>query len=98
MFDANMRWLPIGTEFWAKVHSYSTEGALYREGIRSGDLVQCTMLSKEHNNPQVMFHLKNGNSVVIASDDNDCEWVIYEGNKDGSGFICEISRKEAMGE
>lgn len=99
MFDANMRWLALGTKFWAKVQSCSPYGALYHAGIRSGDLVECTMLSNEHNNPRVMFHLKNGSNIVLRSnDDKGSEWITYEGNPDGTGFICEISRKQAMGE
>jgi hypothetical protein len=94
MFDANLRYLKVGTEFFAKVHYCEKDSYLSTLGVKANDIVRGEMLSEEHKNPIVTLKLLSGDVNV----DNDVdEWfIVYEGNIDGTGFIDESSRKIAM--
>jgi hypothetical protein len=95
MFDANIRHLPKGKIFFAKVH-YCLGTKLYDVGVRVGDIIKCEMLSNSTENPSVKFYL--GNSTFETTHDAEFEGclVVYEGNIDGTGFIDEKSKKIAM--
>jgi len=95
MFDANMRQLPKGKMFFAKVH-YCTNTTLFDVGVRGGDIIKCEMLSNSNENPNVKFYF--GNATFETTHDAEFEGclVVYEGNIDGTGFIDEKSRKIAI--
>lgn len=88
MFDKNMRDLPLGDVFFCKIH-YCNNNALYDAGARADDIVKCEMLSANNENPTVRFYLEKG--VFQFTDDSIFEGclVVYEGNLDGTGFICD---------
>lgn len=89
MFDANMRHLPEGFQFFARVNSCNPHCEAYSLGVRDRDVVLCTMLEKTDKNPLVRFHLPTGTFEARG-------WAVgstptfsaeYEGNRDLSGFI-----------
>ena len=91
MFDANIRHLPKGWEFFAKANGIREASPLYNFGIRTGDVVKCIMLSIGDHNPRVKF-FKDGKSIVVKSwADGDYKLfehgLVYEGNLDLTGFI-----------
>jgi hypothetical protein len=94
MFDANLRYLPLGREFFAKVHYCEKDSYLHTLGVRTNDIVRGEMLSEEDKNPIVTLKLLSGD--VNIDNDIDAWWIVYEGNIDGTGFINESSRKIAM--
>ena len=83
MFDANMRYLPKGLEFFAEAWSIDKGGKLHELGYRSGDLILCKMMSKGHMNPAIMV-----DSVQITNNEGFYDTtLIYTGRVDGTGFI-----------
>lgn len=96
MFDANLRGLPKGREFFAKVHWCEEGCSLYQVGMRKGDLFRCKMLSDCEEDPEVVFYFGNGVFETSDSKSGKNSFLIYEGNIDGTGFIDEESRVKAM--
>ncbi len=96
MFDANMRYLPKGMYFFAKVWDVNEKSALWNLGVRPGDLVKCKMRDVSHRNPRVKFFLPFG-TITIRSNDGGCcaHWLVFEGRMDGYSFISESSFKTA---
>ena len=94
MFDANMRHLPKGRKFFCKIH-YIDDGDLYLKGVRGGDIIECEMRRFSPENPLVTFKI-SGCNLKIREEDTGDSWIVYEGNVDGTGFICDKSRAIAM--
>ena len=94
MFDANMRYLPYGHDFFAKVSGITKDHPLHKLKIR-GRIILCKMLSGCHENPTVRFY--NGEDFIDITDGQSGRgsWIVYEGNKDGTGFINEESKRQA---
>jgi hypothetical protein len=95
MFDANMRHLPKGHLFFAKVH-YCSDCTLYEVGMRSGDIIRCEMLSEGDDNPEVKFYFGNGTFTTHSDIEYEESWLVYEGNLDGTGFIDKSSKKKVQ--
>ena len=91
MFDANLRWLPRGMEFFAKVH-YVEDNDL---GLVNDQLIFCKMLEESEENPRVEMFLPTGN-IITRCEDLHYTWIVYEGAADGTGFIDEASKWECM--
>lgn len=88
MFDANMRYLPKGKKFFAKITYLDMEeqAQLYKKGYKSGDILVCEMLTDCHKEPYVRVTEKEG-SFILKDSDSEWDWIIYEGNQDGTGFL-----------
>ena len=87
MFDANMRCLPKDTEFFAEVYCTGPEDPLYFYGVKSRDIILCTMLDDCDQQPNILVHLKD-KDVKINYMDNFCDkWYVYSGKKDLTGFL-----------
>ena len=87
--------LPKGKLFFAKVYSCGEESKWYNFGIRKNQMLLCHMLSSTSEDPLVDV-LINGKPVTISGEySNDWCWMVYEGNKDLTGFICRDSIAEA---
>jgi len=84
MFDANMRHLPKGRKFFAKV--YSTGGAFPHRD----KMFLCEMMTKEHENPTVDF-----GGLLVSSEGSGDSWIVFEGNEDLTGFISKSSLQTA---
>lgn len=95
MFDANMRHLPKGHEFFAEMCGVRDGHPVRFCGVKSR-LVLCKMLSENNENPTVRFYGDESNVDVTDSDSGIGSWFTYAGNKDGTGFIDEVKKKEAM--
>lgn len=94
MFDANMRYLPEGKQFFAEVH-FVDEGSLEeRLGLIAGQVVLCEMLEQTSDNPLVEFTL-DGRKFRLRSNEEGYSWLVYSGDLDLTGFICEESRQKA---
>ncbi len=96
MFDANMRHLPKGKRFFASIRSSKDGSRTHNAGLRGGMLVPCEMLSSCHKNPRARFDLESGPVTLRHYEGEIDSWIRYEGNIDGTGFIREESRKQAM--
>ena len=96
MFDANMRHLPKGKRFFAKICGLKEGHPVRYIGINS-NLVLCEMLSDEHENPTVRFYGSKCNVDVSDSESGIGSWLAYEGNEDLTGFICNESKAMAEG-
>ncbi|QAY02184.1 hypothetical protein VspSw1_116 [Vibrio phage VspSw_1] len=88
MFDANLRALPNGHRFFAKVVSgfkgYDVTGELHQDNI-----VECVMLDNSEDNCEILL-VKPGLSLRETS--MEMEYLlVYEGDYDGTGFIDEDS-------
>ena len=96
-FDANMRNLPKGKLFFAEVYSCIKGSDLYEYDIRKGDLLYCEMMSHCSEDPVVCIKTDySGNIMTWDSKDTDLVWLVYTGNVDGTGFICDSTRDNAM--
>ncbi len=98
MFDANMHHLPEGKEFFAEVHYVEVDSRLKPLGVVAGDVLFCKMLGGGSENPLVKFVTKAGTTFTMKNlggcDDEDF-YLVYSGNRDGSGFICDDWRGKA---
>lgn len=95
MFDANMRHLPKGKKFFAEICGTREDHPIRQFDLKSR-LVLCEMLSDDNENPTVRFY--SGIKFMDITD-NECgigSWFAYTGNEDGTGFICDDKKKEAM--
>lgn len=98
MFDANLRGLPVGMKFFAKVLGCQVGCYLYRHGVRDNDLIQCQMLQSDYEGADM------GDVQISFVDQNFTFWepetegalLIYEGLVDGTGFIDDDSMAMAM--
>lgn len=96
-FDANMRHLPAGHEFFAKVWECGKDTKLYSLGVRQGDILRCDMIEDDPLSG-VIFHI-DGDTYIQGPDDDFYDiWLVYEGNTDGTGFLSDECRDEAMAE
>lgn len=101
MFDANMRHLPKGYEFFAEVHCLKENSSLAKAGVKTGDVLLCTMLSIGNKNPKVKVFLPDGRTLYVRSWDSGDEdelfdtWLVFSGKKDLSGFICDKEKSKA---
>ena len=94
MFDANMRYLPKGLKFFAKVWGVSQ--SLKDLGVKVDDILMCHMLNDGHDNPCVDITIK-GRIISLDSDTDFYDnWLVYEGCQDGTGFIDKESKQIAM--
>lgn len=94
MFDANMRHLPEGKEFFAEVHYVEGSSRLKQLGVVGGDVLFCKMLGGGSENPLVKFVTKTGIPFTMKNwdgceEDDEDFYLVYSGNRDGSGFICD---------
>ena len=95
-FDANMRNLPKGKLFFAEVYSCTKGSDLYEYDIRKGDLLYCEMRSHCSEDPVICIKTTySGNIMTWDSIDTDLVWLVYAGNVDGTGFICDVTRDKA---
>lgn len=95
MFDANMRCLPVGHQFFAKVHHCNLGCGLYKKGIRDNQLLLCRKITDCEESPDVIAIINDEEITINYKDDFfDC-LLVYEGNADGSGFINDHSRLRA---
>ena len=94
MFDANMRHLPKGHKFFAKMWGVSDK--IKSMGVNVDDLVICHMLNDGNDNPCVDMMINKGLFTISSDKDFYDNWFVYEGNLDGTGFICEKSKSKAM--
>lgn len=95
MFDANMRHLPKGKDFFAEMCGVRKGHPIRYCGV-SSNLILCKMLSDEHENPVVRFYGSKRNVEISDSESGIGSWFVYSGNKDGTGFIDDDKKKEAM--
>tara|TARA_Y100001956_G_C3983913_1_gene126309 strand:+ start:34 stop:342 length:309 start_codon:yes stop_codon:yes gene_type:complete len=84
MFDANLRHLPKGYEFFAYVWTCEK---VNKYNFKKDDVILCTMLDEDNKDPRVTLHLKSGD-VTITHRDDFYEWnLVYAGAKDLTGFL-----------
>lgn len=95
MFDANARHLAKGREFFGKVHYIDDEHQLAKFGVLKGDLILCTMLEKERWNPLIKVHLNQCDVELRPCDDEEAAWIVFEGTKELTSFICDKSLARA---
>lgn len=95
MFDANMRHLPKGYKFFAEMCGTRKDHPIRQLDLTSR-LVLCEMLSEEHGNPTVRFFCGDVYVDISNNESGIGSWFVYSGNKDGSGFINDKSKAEAM--
>lgn len=97
MFDANARGLPQGSSFFVYVHGLDKESCLKDVGIKKGDYLHCwkpTCMIEGH----YQMFIRKGKLVSLIDED----WLeigsllSYEGNWDGTGFICEEAKRQCM--
>ena len=92
MFDANMRYLPKGLEFFAEAWSIDKKGKLHELGYKDGDLILCKMMSKGHINPAIMV-----DGIQITNNEGFYDTtLIYTGCADGTGFIDDKLKFKAL--
>lgn len=82
MFDANMRHLPKGLEFFAEAWSIAEGSKLSKLGYKSGDLIHCKMLSKGNKNPAILVE----NQQVTNEEDFYDTTLVFMGCLDGTSF------------
>lgn len=88
MFDANARYLPKDTRFFAFFYSCSKDSIFYKEGFRTGDAILCTKLEDTHVNPKVEVHFKDDSFTINTRDEKVGDsWLIYAGNEDLTDFV-----------
>ena len=85
MFDANMRHLPKGAEFFAEV--YACDEVLAGHGLRNNDVILCEMLEDDVENPLIKFLLNGEWTHLKANDCFEDNWFVYAGRRDLTGFI-----------
>lgn len=97
MFDANMRHLPAGVDFFAVVYSCGKESALHPLGIKTGDVILCKMLDDDPEDPQINIYIDNKVITYRCSNDEEfmAVWLVYAGRKDLTGFISNSDLKKA---
>lgn len=101
MFDANLRYLPKGYEFFAEVGCLKDKSPLAKAGIKHGDVILCTMLSIGHDNPRIKVHLPHGQSIRVRHWDEGDEdelldtFLVFSGNKEFGSFICDKEKAKA---
>lgn len=96
MFDANMRHLYKGKDFFAELSGITKEHPLHKLGISGrGRVVLCKMLSDEDENPVVRFYNKEDYIDISDSESGMGSWIVYSGNKDLTGFINDKSKEAA---
>ena len=69
MFDANLRHLPKGKIFFAKIH-YCKGSVFEREGWKADDIVLAEKLDNETDNTRVRFYKEDG-SFISYTDNTD---------------------------
>ena len=93
-FDANMRGLPKGTLFFAEVFMCSSKLSQYGVGV--DDVLYCEMMSHCDDNPTVCIKLPTGENLMVSnSTDEDNIWLVYAGDIDMTGFICDNVKTKA---
>jgi hypothetical protein len=95
MFDANMRWLPKGKEFFAEFRGVRV-GHPLKQYSENHNVILCEMLSTGRHNPVVRFFLDDS---YLDISDKECgcgSWLVYAGCKDGNDFINQDIKREAM--
>lgn len=87
-FDANMRALPNGSVFEAKVLTMSEYSSLHLNGTRKGDVVLCE--KSMAGNGAVYVYTPNDptGSIAIVRDETpvEFEWLVYESESDKSAL------------
>mgnify|MGYP003631518827 CR=1 FL=1 len=95
-FDANMRGLPKGTLFFAEVYMCRGNSELFEQGIRADDVLYCEMMSHCNDDPTVCIKLPTGENLMVSdSTDGDNIWLVYAGDIDMTGFICDNVKTKA---
>jgi len=93
MFDANAAHIPKGVEFFVDVYWVSER--LKDKGINKDDLILCKMLNNDNENPCVDMFI-DGKFIAVCAHNDYCEnWFVYAGQKDLSGFICNVTKNKA---
>ena len=94
MLDANARHIAAGREFFVEVRSCSKDSLLYPHGVRRGDVLLCTMISEESEDPEVSFKIGE-ETVTLRCGSNLYDWIVYSGGPHGSGFISDRIKAKA---
>ena len=103
MFDANARMLPVGHQWFGAVSGVKEGGQLDKLGIKSGDILPfttkvtgCWGNHKENIKACAIVHLDSGDHVFMDWDMEDKYYsrILYEGNWNGDGFICDESKRK----
>lgn len=96
MFDANMRCLPKGTQFFCSVCFCKEHSSIHRLGARSGDIFRCKMLDDSEERPRVSIKI-NGKVYILKYGDEFWDMLlIYEGMVNGLGFINDDSEARSL--
>lgn len=100
MFDANLRYLPEGTVFFAKVHHIKDKNSLYDHGVRADNILLMRKLTDDNENVAVTVYLEDKEFEVHCSFDDEFSYyssafITYEGNLDLTGFINDISLEKS---
>lgn len=85
MFDANMRHLPKGEEFFAEV--WACHESLQSRGLKSNDVILCEMLEDDVANPLIKFLFNNEWTYLRADDCFEDNWFVYAGLRDLTQFL-----------
>lgn len=96
MFDANMRYIPKGRVFFAKVHWIDKGIGFDLFDVKEGDILKCEMLNDDNENARVKFIFDKGSFEISNDCDDNDGFIVYEGNIDGTGFIDKKSKRIAM--
>lgn len=96
MFDANMRHLPKGMMFFAKIESIKLDCELFNLGARRNDIIKCEMLDECHDDPRVRFFISSKEHVFEHRNHWRQFWAVYAGQIDGGDFINDEDRAKAM--
>lgn len=97
MFDANLRFLPLGTEFFAEV--YYCEGSVLDKklGLKQNDVIRCKIIDECDDHPNVEITHKGKTITVGYHEDFYEKLVVYAGKLDGTDFIKDSTRNKALG-
>lgn len=68
MFDANMRCLPKGLQFFCSVN-WCNDTILAKYGVKNGDIIRCKMLDESDHKPRVSMKI-NGIMWTIKYDED----------------------------
>ena len=94
MFDANARYLPAGSQFFAVVRVADQSTELGKK-VWPGDVVLCTKLTKERNGGcKVAVHFPC-ESLLVDGYGSHANWLVYAGRTDFKGFINDDHREKA---
>lgn len=104
MFDANARYLPDGKLFFAECRSLNPESFILNRLLKTGKVYLCEKLGDNPDTCKFRIFLNSTKKdyLTVGVDFNKGENLdyytlfVYSGCPDGSGFICNKLRSEAL--